>query len=266
MRIFLALAALIFGCGADLRTPRDPAAGEPAVRLATFNVNYGLRGDPGTVAALREAAADIILLQETTPAWELALRGEFSQTHPHIGFLHHQAAGGLGVLSRYPVLETEILEPTVGWFPAWRAVFDTPVGPLQVLQVHLRPQVSDGGSFVWGYLTTDAIRRDELRDLVKRIDPALPTAVVGDFNAEPGDDALDWLAERGYASALAQYAPDATTWRWPTTFMTLRGTLDHIFLDARLDALSAQVIRKGRSDHFPVVSTVIKRGAPLPEG
>ena len=222
-------------------------------------MNFGLGGDPAGLAAIRAADADIICLQETTPAWERALRLAFAASHPHMAFIPSPAAGGLGVLSRFPLERDQVLGPSVGWFPAWRGVFQTPIGRLQVLQVHLRPPVSDGGSWLWGYLSTDDVRRAELRAFVEALGPELPTAVVGDFNAEPGDEALTWLTGRGFRSTLADFAPSADTWRWPLWRLTLTGTLDHIFVDPRLDALSARVVRQGRSDHLPVVATLVRR-------
>ncbi len=258
MRLLL-LSLLVAGCQHEVRAPRAPVQGEPAVRLATYNVNYGLAGDPAGLAAIVATDADIVCLQETTPAWERTLRAVFDDAYPHMAFVSSPAAGGLAVLSRFPLEVSEVVEPSVGWFPAWRGVFTTPLGRLQVLQVHLRPPVSDGGSWVWGYLTTDDVRRSELRTFVAELGGDLPTAVVGDFNAEPGDEALTWLTGEGFRSTLADYAPADDTWRWPTSVLTFTGTLDHIFVNTRLDAVSARVVRRGRSDHLPVVATLVRR-------
>ena len=58
----------------------------------------------------------------------------------------------------------------------------TPLGEIQVLNVHLRPQVSDSGSVVSGYFTTDEIRHDQIHAFIEHLDPDLPTLILGDFN------------------------------------------------------------------------------------
>jgi endonuclease/exonuclease/phosphatase family metal-dependent hydrolase len=40
----------------------------------------------------------------------------------------------------------------------------------------------------------------------------------------------------------------------------LHKQLDHVFYDARLDVLSAEVRTAGRSDHLPVIAVVARRG------
>jgi endonuclease/exonuclease/phosphatase (EEP) superfamily protein YafD len=233
--------------------PRAPVG--PALRLLTYNVNYGIAGDDETIAAIREADADLILLQETNAAWEQALRASLSSQWPRMIFKHRGGAGGLAVLSRLPILDVEFFAPVgEGWFPAARVVVDTPFGRVQALSVHLRPPVSDGGSFVSGAFTTPAVRFDEIQVFYGRLAPGYPTLIAGDFNEEEDGNAVKFLAAKGMVSALARYAPGQPTWRWPTPVGTLHKQLDHVLYDARLDAISAEIRQRGRSDHLPVVA------------
>jgi endonuclease/exonuclease/phosphatase (EEP) superfamily protein YafD len=218
----------------------------------TFNVNFALAEDAPTIDAVAGAGADVIFLQETTPAWEAALRPKLSASHPHIVFQHHPGAGGLAVLSRFPLKEFEYL-PEENWFPAARVVLDTGVGPLQVLNVHLRPAVGNNGSVVSGYFATPPVRRREIETFAASLDPSIPTLIVGDFNEHEGGRALRWLRGRGMRSALPEFSPYAQTWRWQTSVVRLGGRYDHIVYDPRLEPLSVQVRRTGRSDHLPVV-------------
>jgi endonuclease/exonuclease/phosphatase (EEP) superfamily protein YafD len=261
----LAVAALVVAASAC--APRvAPALPSPVdggeVRLLTYNVNFGLAGDPETLAAIRDAGADLVLLQETNPGWERALRAALSSRYPHMSFRHEGGAGGLAVLSRLPVQLWEVYPPTGdGWFPAGRVVVQAPFGPLQALNVHLRPPVSDGGSFVSGYFATPRVRAAEIADHVRRLDPALPTVIAGDFNEEPDERVTTFLAARGYLSALARLAPGAPTWRWDTAVGTLRRQLDHVVHDRRVLAVAVTVMAAGRSDHLPVLA-VLRPAAP----
>lgn len=230
-----------------------PLAGTPELRVLTFNINFGVGEDPRNVAAVAEADADLVLLQETTEASEQAFREVLSGRYPHMLFRECCNAGGLGVLSRHPIREEQYLEPTVGWFPAWRVVIDSPLGPVQVLDVHLRPPMSDGGSWVAGYFSTRDVRRDEIAAFFGAMDPAMPTIIAGDFNEDAEGKAVGYLDEMGLKSALPQVQPRAKTWHWQTRVGELHMMLDHVVYGAGLQLHGAEVIERGTSDHLPVL-------------
>ena len=257
-----ASAALAPGCAQPPAARRPAAVAGPVVRLLTYNVNYGIAGDPETVAAIRDADADLILLQETNVAWERALRAALAAQLPHMAFRHRGGAGGMAVLTRLPLVETEFIPPSGdGWFPAVRVVIETRLGRLQALSVHLRPPVSDGGSFVSGHFSTPPIRVQEITSYCARLVPDLPTLVAGDFNEEDDGDAVRFLVSRGMSSVLARFAPDQPTWRWPMMVGTLHRQLDHVFTDRRLEAVSAEIREAGRSDHLPVIAVLAAAAA-----
>jgi endonuclease/exonuclease/phosphatase (EEP) superfamily protein YafD len=262
---FTALLVAVLALGACSRTPvvelPHPVAGVPVVRLLSYNVNYGIAGDASTLAAIRDAHADLALLIETNGAWEWSIRQHLGTVFPHMIFKNRRDAGGLCVLSRYPMLASEFLPSAAegGWFPAVRVVVQTPLGKLQLLGVHLRPAVSDGGSYVSGAFATPPIRRNELGAFFARIDAKLPTVVVGDFNEEEDGDTAKFLAQQGFASALRRFAPGQPTWHWPTVVGELHRELDHIYYDGTLDALAAEVRQAGRSDHLPILAVIARR-------
>jgi endonuclease/exonuclease/phosphatase family metal-dependent hydrolase len=252
-------------CGPAPQAARRPAPGEIALRVMTYNVNYGIPGDADTLAAIRDCDAEVVFLQETNPAWERALHASLGHRYPVVDFVHRPAAGGMGFLSRYGVLESEVLEPpNGGWFPARRVVLDTPLGPVQFLGVHLRPQISDSGSAVSGYFTTGDERLAEIGAYVEHLDPTLPTLVLGDFNEGPSGEAVTFLAERGYRSALDRFDPGRDTWHWRLSVGELSFQLDHIVHDARLEPIDVRVVTAGRSDHIPVVGTFVRPAEVAP--
>lgn len=221
--------------------------------VLTYNVNYGLAGDPPTTEAIRSANADMAFLQETTEAWEQHLRAELSSVYPHMAFKHCCGAGGLAVLSKRPIQPAEVIEPTEGgWFPAWRVVVDTELGPIQVLNVHLRPMLSDSGSVVSGYFTTPPLREAQIERYHAYLNPNMPTLVVGDFNEGSGGRAIAYLADRGFRTALPEFGGSQKTWHWPTSVGTVSAQLDHIVYDEQLEPMDVRVVPMGRSDHLPV--------------
>lgn len=254
----LAFSALV------LALPRGATA-RTELRVMTYNVNFGLVGNSATTRAMTEQNPDVVFLQETNPAWERRIRRRLSRRFPHMGFHHCCRAGGLAVLSKYPIEQSEVLDPPTGWFPAWRVVVRAPIGPVQVLNVHLHPPVTDSGSWLIGYFTTGPHRLRELKHYLSRLKSGLPTVILGDFN-EPRGPALDLLWARGMRDALAEHAPGKATWRWQTAFGRVTQVLDHVFYGPRLATVGAKVLDAGRSDHLPVIVRLVRASPPAAAG
>jgi endonuclease/exonuclease/phosphatase (EEP) superfamily protein YafD len=254
------ILALLFGCSHEpTRTPRAPGK-QPALRMMTYNVNFGIPGDGPTLAAIEMGQADVVFLQEINTAWEQALRARFAGAYPHLAFYPRGGAGGIAILSRFPLSGMELIPPAGdGWFPALRLVVATPIGRVQALVVHLRPPVSDGGSFISGHFQAPRIHKQEIERFCQTLDRRLPTVVVGDFNEEDDGSAIVYLvgANRRMANALPQFAPDRRTWHWTTSVGTFERQLDHIVYDVRLEPLAVEVLEAGNSDHFPVVGVFV---------
>jgi endonuclease/exonuclease/phosphatase (EEP) superfamily protein YafD len=249
--------------------PPSPAASSPSPSAAsggradslvvmTYNVNYGVAGDPESIRLIEESGADVVLLQETNAAWERALRGALSAIYPHMAFRHDRRAGGLGFLSRLPISFKEHEPSPIGWFPAWRAVVDSAIGPIQLLNLHLRPPGRSGGSYVRGYIESQDVRLEETRAHLALVDPSMPAILAGDFNEDARGKSLAHLAALGFASVLDRLKPHQPTWRWQTEMGPVRWQLDHIVVDRRLSATDAWVTDGGASDHIPVLARIVR--------
>jgi endonuclease/exonuclease/phosphatase (EEP) superfamily protein YafD len=232
-----------------------------AFRVMTYNVWLSAAGQRATLDAIADGDADLVLLQEATPAWERALQARFAREYPYMRF-HHGArpAGDLGVLSRRPIVDDTLLPPAGGPFPAQRLVVDTASGAVQVLHVHLQPML-DGGDPVRGFFTTPPIRRREIEAFWQAVAPGLPTLAAGDFNEEHTvGSALAYLVDRGLrrvdAGALATWEFQGS---WRGNDVHLRLHLDHLYVDAALHVVAATVLAAGASDHRPVVATLALR-------
>jgi endonuclease/exonuclease/phosphatase (EEP) superfamily protein YafD len=254
LALVAAAAVALLHCGPQAPTIAAPAPHAPRLRVMTFNLNFAVSTAPENLAAIRDSGVDVVLLQETTDDTEAVFREELADLYPHMRFRSCCRAGGLGILSRHPIVEDEWIASTVGWFPAWRFVVDAPLGRVQLLDVHLRPPVSDSGSWIAGYVSTGEFREREIAAFWPAMRADLPTIVAGDFNENERGDAIDWLEDKGFASVLPQFADNAVTWQWALPLATLRARLDHIVVGPGLRASAAAVIEAGRSDHFPVVA------------
>ena len=257
-RSSLLLVGLLAACSSAPRAPRPPTPGRPSLSVMTYNLNYGLGGDRETMDAVAEESADLVLLQETTLEWERALRERLGTRYPYLAFRHCCGAGGLGILSHYALEELAYLEPPPGgWFPAGRFRVSTPLGPVQVLNVHLRPQMGDSGptlgGVVSGMVTTPPIRRHQIERYLAALEPGLMTLIAGDFNESETGSAFASLGRHGFRSVLPEYGSE-DTWRYVTSIGQISRRFDHIVYGPELVPLSARVIKKGRSDHWPVVA------------
>jgi endonuclease/exonuclease/phosphatase family metal-dependent hydrolase len=267
-RIARALCALVLlllcaSCLRATRAARVPQRGEPTLTVLTYNVNYGTAGDLSTIEAIETAGADLVFLQETNKAWQRAAAQRLAARYPHQHWHHQPLAGGQAVLSKRPFAVRAVLPSPTRWFPALRVVAESPLGPLQILAVHLHPPITEDGSWVRGYFGTDAERRTEIKAFTAALEPGLPTLVLGDFNEGTGGTTMRWLEQRGLRTVLPEYAPAARTWRWLVGFglFLLTAQFDHIVYDQSLEPLAARVLRAGRSDHLPV-RAVFTRAAP----
>jgi len=245
-----------FGCGEAARRPL-PVPAADAVRLMSFNVNFGIAGDRATIDAIAGAHPDIVLLQETNTTWAAAMRDRLDYRYQTFADPTGWPAGGMGILTRDPIVSLDKLDAPGAPFFAWRAVIDTKLGRIQLLDVHLRPPMSDGGSWVVGYFSTRGDRLREVEYHTAALDPKLPTIIAGDFNEEGDGQALAYLKDQGYTDAIAQHVGAQRTWEWPLSTggsMKLHFQLDHILYDDHFIALNAAVIEAGNSDHKPIVA------------
>ncbi len=267
----LALAALLLvACGSSPpervshSAPPEPErevepAPDPVAQLSvmTYNVNYGTAGDASIVAAIRDADADIVFLQETNARWERAIRKALADAYPHMAFVHCCRAGGLAVLSKQAFAAREHVQPKAGMFPAWRLVLDTPLGPIQVLNLHLHPVWRQGRGWIEAYMATRARHAEEMRELLPLLDAETPTLLVGDFNEDAATGTVAPIVrELGYETVLVSRGIRAPTWRWETRAGEVAWQLDHIYVGSGLSAVDAWVIDAGASDHLPIVATI----------
>ena len=252
MQQFIVSLALVstLSC-TSLQSPRAPRDDESSLSVLTYNVNFGVRPTHESETLLRSFDADVILIQESTKAWANFFKDELGEEYAYQKFVERRAAGGLSLLSRYPLRDYEVLETPSGWFDAQRALIETEVGGVQFLNVHLHPPVSEEGSLLKGVFTTDAVRLKELDSFRERLQKDMPTIIAGDFNEGSGD-ATASLKRDGFDCALEGFVANAMTWRWDLGVVEVRQNLDHIFASKQLRAIDAKVVHEGASDHFPV--------------
>jgi endonuclease/exonuclease/phosphatase (EEP) superfamily protein YafD len=227
--------------------------------LMTYNVNYTNPDPDRSIDAIAAADADVVLLQEITDGWRARLAKRLARQYPHQTF-HPARAGGLAVLSKREVRSDELLPaPPGGFFPAERLIVDSPLGDVQILHVHLRPNV-DHGDWIRGWQTTPPVRRREIETHYAKLAIGIPTIVVGDFNELPSGLAVEFLVKQGFARVPTT---GPTTWHHVidvagAKVSALSLDIDHIVVDTSLVPSDARVLDAGTSDHRPVIVTLAR--------
>lgn len=232
----------------------------PNFRIATFNVESGKSNDLATVSAVGATGADIICLEEVDAGWVEALSARYADAYPYRVFHPQEGAEGLGVMSKWPVVDQGKLPVPNNWHPGWALLVSTPAGYMETIVVHLRSLHDGAGSPVNEYATWESDHVAELQSFLSKTatnEPpvTLPTMIIGDFNEGPDGDSIHYLESLGYQDMLWLYHPGQFTWRAPSLGGQFTQALDHVMFDASwLVPLNSYVVRQGNSDHIPVIA------------
>jgi endonuclease/exonuclease/phosphatase (EEP) superfamily protein YafD len=249
------LLALLLSAPGDRSVRHSKTSSLPSFRLLTYNVDWNSPRPDLAVEVIRNSGADIVCLQETTPRLEWLLRIKLARAYPFAAFRDSKTrtGGGCAFLSKVATREIVFIPSESGWFAGWIMAFETSTGPVQVLNLHLRPPVGDDGKWnsIVDYFSTSKDRLREVERFFAKCQPGLPILVAGDFNDGDGSLPVDWLSNR-LTNALSQFDKKTPTWRGRLGNTTLNLRLDHVFYSSQLRCRSARVIRAGVSDHFPV--------------
>jgi endonuclease/exonuclease/phosphatase family metal-dependent hydrolase len=162
-------------------------------------------------------------------------------------------------MSKHQLSNVKVLSADAGWFPALIADVMTDLGSVQVLNVHLRPPLSDTGSAtVSAYYESPNIHRKELADFLKAADLDAPLIIAGDFNENERRDAVKGLLDSGFCDALSLFDAKSKTWSWRVfPGLTLRNRYDHIVFSEHFRCTGAQVVDIRASDHRPVLAVFV---------
>jgi vancomycin resistance protein VanJ len=193
----LMLALFLGEFGARLLPPPAPVAEGRPLRVLTLNHLYSNQRAAEVVAAIRAQDADIVALQELSSTVARAIDRDLADRYPYRYLAPSPKAYGLGVLSRYPMVEQQVRFP----LPAQLLVADIEGAPVSVLNVHLpSPQVrfSYGDGRVPLPSSYNDRRRERAAPELLRIIDAIdgPLVALGDFNTSEREPLYGEIAAR----------------------------------------------------------------------
>jgi endonuclease/exonuclease/phosphatase (EEP) superfamily protein YafD len=250
----MALVACLVLTGPELvarLAPRSGPAGEPQLRLMTYNLFWLNKTPDRARASVRESGADVVLLIEAVGRLRNVAAG-LRDIYPY----QANCPCGLSILSRWPIVDDYVRRdtrrgpqtvPAINW-----AVIDSPQGEITVMDIHL----------LWP--TEPRLQALDQATLLKEAAPfnRRSLIIMGDFNSTPWSvflrkqDQLFGMERRtrGLPTWPARL-PWSEHWRAPFPFMPI----DHVYAGKDWRTLAVRRGASGGSDHYPVIVTLSRK-------
>ncbi len=214
--------------------------GGPTLSVVSANSHRGEARFLDLIRLVRAQHADILNVQELTPAGALGLRRlGLGATLPYAVLAIRTGASGGGIYSRYPLRPLPPAAGTDVRMP--RAIVKVPgYGRLRVVDVHPLPPDSSQGVDDW---------RSGLRSLPSAEHGGPPWLLAGDFNATLDQAELQRVLGHGFRDA-ADVRGAGLQMTWPSG-----GTIpppvaiDHVLADQRISIIDFGVDDLPGSDH-----------------
>jgi endonuclease/exonuclease/phosphatase (EEP) superfamily protein YafD len=268
-----AVAALVWLfplMGYELPGAASPTPGAFHLRVVTCNIATGLYGNDAILAMLHATDADVIMLQETTPA-------EYAILPPGLPGYSVRISGQFLLASRFPV--EEVVEPPkiphYGLARSPRFVryrVSTPAGVLRIYNVHpisprdgleelrgegLRREIVGGHIFQGGAAATvtknATLRLAQLQAIADDARQSTePVIIAGDTNLPTRSWALahffgdlrDGFSDAGSGLGYTYPVPRRRPWM----------RIDRVLADQHFRFVHFEVIRTRASDHLAVMA------------
>ncbi len=259
-------AALVFWACALMGLKVHPSgSGQKEVRIVTYNVAMATRSADLYARQIKAQNPDIICLQEARRSYPPERAGENpvgEKIAAHFPGWHHETAGDVLTLSRFPILQTRVFPLRDGSTRRTLATtIQTPRGQLRVLNTHISTSFS-GQSKYHGLKSQLAeisvnarpsaqARLEQIEPLALALDADTRTPLVlcGDFNTPPRGLFYHQLSARlndGFAQA-----GNGMGLSFPSRFPLLR--IDYVWTRGAR-ATSVRVDKAGASDHRMVIA------------
>jgi endonuclease/exonuclease/phosphatase (EEP) superfamily protein YafD len=218
------------------------ASRAPHARIVSANLRFNNEDRALLLAEIEGFRADVIVLEEVTPAWWTAIeRSGLRASHPEVAKVIRDNPGGMAILSRHPLTDIEVRYANA--WPIITATIAIDGRRVHVAGVHPVAPISSFANNQRAQRVITAIARDLAR----------PRVVVGDFNASPYNRWHRQLLDLGLRDAHEVVGrPFATTWPNGRGLLPpLR--LDYVFAERTIVPLDAREGRGQGSDHRPIV-------------
>jgi endonuclease/exonuclease/phosphatase (EEP) superfamily protein YafD len=221
--------------------PVDVEPGSFTIRCVSLNVLQGNTSYAKVEAFLREAGADVVLLQEVTPKWRPVLQ-RLRDVFPHQLDHARKDSKGAALLSRFA--GNFRFEP----FPGDRQIgalvgdLSTPAGPLTIYGIHSHKPTSP----------RHARGQREYFEWLARLsaEPGGPAIVAGDFNSTPWSYGFRAFTDHSAFTNTSRAVVFDATW---CVGLPIQLVIDHAFTSPHWRLRSRKIGPAVGSDHRPLI-------------
>ncbi|HMM40829.1 MAG TPA: endonuclease/exonuclease/phosphatase family protein, partial [Thermomicrobiales bacterium] len=231
----------------------EPAAGAPIPAeptVMTYNIQNGFSADnhfdlEAQARTIESVHPDVLVLQEIGRGWLVSGGVDevlwFSQ---RLGLPYVFASGagdglwGNAILSRAPMsnVERHRFSSVANLKRAVAVVqLETEAGPLWVFGTHFD-----------NIKREDAVRYEQVRQLIEVWAGRTPAVLAGDFNTDPGSDVMRELTSNGWRDSGEGLGPGATTTQDERR-------IDYVMVTSGVQVVQPSIIQRWTSDHLPYV-------------
>lgn len=210
-----------------------------ALRTVQFNVYAHNRNRQEVLDFLKEANADVILLLEVTPDWEIDLE-PLSEDFPFSCIEAQKGNFGIALFSRFPLIDTVTLAG-----PSRSFLTDVEVGDRRITVIGTHPWPPRSVEMARG-------RNDQLQELAAlAANESDPVILMGDLNITPWSPYFgNLLQESKLKDSRVGFGIHPT---WPSFLATMRIPIDHCLVSQSIDVKNRHVGPDLGSDHYPVI-------------
>jgi endonuclease/exonuclease/phosphatase (EEP) superfamily protein YafD len=241
--IALAACMLVGWSALPSRPPGDPQP-DAVLRVVSVNVHVANSNAAPLLAWLNTVAADVIVVQELSPAMAAGLV-DLQRQYPVHRLLPRADPFGIGIWSRLPDSQIEELA-LAGWSstrPALKLRLTVAGQPLDLYAIHPPPPLN---------AALAKVQSDQFAQLRLLIAAgATPAALVGDFNATPWGEQFRRLRAIGLNHQGHAHWPPS--WRPPLPWLALAIPIDHALVQAPWQLRRRECGPPIGSDHCPLL-------------
>ncbi len=237
--LLISLAPVVLYASQSTPAPIQDA---PRFRAASFNVWDRNEQLPQVAAFLRHSEADVIVLQEAHDAFRAVLQQQLPDYPHHLVDPHRQ---GVVLLSRWPIVNRELISLTPGGVNATHALIDWRGMPVKIIGVHIHWPLEQQSA----HLARAEMRG--LRDLLA--DQTGAVLLAGDLNTTVWSPQFKTLLRD---TSLTECARGRLRPTWPSLLVWLGIGIDHCFISRAARIARFEVGPHLGSDHRPIIVDV----------
>jgi endonuclease/exonuclease/phosphatase (EEP) superfamily protein YafD len=223
------------------RAVSSATPGSTRLRLVSANLLRSNESYAAITDYLLAEAPDVVILLETTSAMQAGLQPLIEQ-YPYRRIEAREGYFGLMLLSRFPLIQSQVLYLCEAEVPTIHATLFVAGQPMQVIATHppAPPKPIE-----------TKLRNQQLEGLA-RLAATLPPPILlaGDLNLTSYHPAFgELLSQSGLYDSRRGFGIQAT---WPVRLGPLGISLDHCLLSPDIHVLSREVGPNVGSDHAPI--------------